>query len=383
MRNKIKKNILNIYIRIFYKKMSNYVYYNLQYSNSSDNSQQLVFDISKNLPILNNCKHYNFSIIKMFIGARSLPRMFNYILPFGNLNNNYLGNPLLGNPYKSIYAVSLYDRTTQTEVIVNLIHTPEGDYPILPPLTPASPFQDLINNTTVYQINSIVNFLNQINTAYATAVTQLVALVPALAGLQPPVISLNNQTGLLTISAPTASYSSTAGRVNAGINFRLRALIKNFQFYQFGPIYNFVFTDNGVTTSSVQETVQLDAFTLIRSIVITSDSFNIGRYYTDTVAQPGQTFSEQQNNLSQTATAGIITSLDLIDNAEGNNLRVAIAYAPTAEYRRSSFLSDEAVRRIQFRVFYQDYLGNYIPYVLEPTESISFLVMFEKLQEED
>ena len=127
--------------------MSNYVYYNLQYANTSDSSQQLTFDISKNLPILNNCKHYNFSIIKAFIGARSLPRMYQYILPFGNLNNNYNGNPLEGNPYKSIYGVSLYDRTTQTEVFVNLIHTPEGQYPLLNPLTPANPYQDLVNNT--------------------------------------------------------------------------------------------------------------------------------------------------------------------------------------------------------------------------------------------
>jgi hypothetical protein len=315
----------------------------------------------------------------MFIGARSLPRMFNYILPFGPLNNNYLGNPLLGNPYKSIFAVSLYDRTTQTEVVVNLIHVPEGAYPLIPPLTPASPNQDLVNNTIQYQINSIVGFLNQINTAYATAAAQLATVVP---GLQPPVISLNPQTGLLSISAPTASYSSTAGRVNAGINFRLRALIKNFQFFQFGPIYNFVFTDNGVTTTSQQETPQLDAMTLIRSIVVTSDSFNITRYYTDNPSQSGQTFGEQQNNLSQTATTGIITNFDLIDTPQGNNLRTAILYSPQSELRRSSFLSDEAVRRIQFRVFYQDYLGNYIPYVLEPTEAVSFLIMFEKIQED-
>lgn len=359
--------------------MSNYVYYNLQYANSSDSSQQLTFDISKNLPILNNCKHYNFSIIKMFIGARSLPRMFNYILPFGPLNNGYLGNPLQGNPYKSIYAVSLYNKATGAEAIVNLIHTPEGQYPTLPPLTPASPYQDLINNTTIYQINSIVNFLNQINTAFATASATLGG------GVTPPVISLNPQTGLLTISGDPAYYSPSLGPlagISAGINFRLRALIKNFQFYQFGSIYNFVFTDSGGVSSSVQETPQLDAFSLIRSIVITSDSFNITRYYTDNPAQAGQTFGDQQNNLSQTATTGIITSLDLVDNAQGNNLRTAIAYSPTAEYRRSSFLSDEAVRRIQFRVFYQDYLGNYIPYVLEPTEAVSFLIMFEKLQED-
>jgi hypothetical protein len=41
--------------------------------------------------------------------------MFQYILPFGNLNNNYNGNPLEGNPYKSIYAVSLYNKATQQE----------------------------------------------------------------------------------------------------------------------------------------------------------------------------------------------------------------------------------------------------------------------------
>lgn len=163
----------------------------------------------------------------------------------------------------------------------------------------------------------------------------------------------------------------------------MRALIKNFQFYQFGSIYNFVFTDSGGVSSSIQETPQLDAFTLIRSIIITSDAFNITRYYTDNPSQAGQTFSEQQNNLSQTATSGVITSLDLVDNAQGNNLRVAIAYAPTAEYRRSSFLSDDAIRRIQFRVFYQDTgTGSLIPYILEPTEAVSFLIMFEKLQED-
>jgi len=359
--------------------MSNYVYYNLQYANTSDSSQQLTFDIAKNLPILNNCKHYNFSIIKAWIGARSLPRMFNYILPYGPLNNGFNGDPLQGNPYKSIYAVSLYDRTTQTEVLVNLIHTPEGNYTPPPSLTPAAPFQDLVNHTQQYQINSIVNFLNQINTAYATAA----AIIGG--GVTPPVISLNPITGLLTISGSPTYYSPSLGPntgINAGINFRLRAIIKNFQFFQFGPIYNFVFTDNSGVSSSIQETQQLDAFTLIRSIVITSDSFNITRYYTDNPSQSGQTFGEQQNNLSQTATQGIITSLDLVDTPEGNNLRVAIAYSPTAEYRRSSFLSDESVRRIQFRVFYQDYLGNYIPYILEPTEAVSFLVMFEKIQDD-
>jgi hypothetical protein len=213
-----KKNIEIIYIRKFILiRMSNYVYYELNYSNTSDSSQQLTFDISKNLPILNNCKHYNFSIIKAYIGSRSLPRMFQYILPFGNLNNNYNGNPLEGNPYKSIYGVSLYNKATQTEVFVNLIHTPEGLYPTLQPLTPANPFQDLVNNTTIYQINSIVNFLNQINTAYATAA----AIIGG--GVTPPVISLNPVTGLLTISGSPTYYSPSLGPnagISAGINFR-------------------------------------------------------------------------------------------------------------------------------------------------------------------
>lgn len=359
--------------------MSNYVYYNFQYGNSSDVSQQVSFDISKNLPLLNNCKRYNFSIIKMFIGARSLPRMFNYILPYGQLNNGFNGDPLQGNPYKSIFAVSLYNKATQQEVVVNLIHTPEGLYNSPPALTPASPFQDLVNYTQQYQINSIVNFLNQINTAYATAAATLGG------GVTPPVISLNPTTGLLTISGSPTYYSPSLGPntgINAGINFRLRAIIKNFQFYQFGSIYNFVFTDNGGVSSSVQETQQLDAFTLIRSIIITSDAFNITRYYTDNPSQAGQSFADQSNQLSQTATTGIISSVDLIDNAQGNNLRTVVEFVSSGEFRRSSFLSDEPVRRIQFRVFYQDYLGNYIPYVLEPTEAVSFLIMFEKLQED-
>jgi hypothetical protein len=199
--------------------MSNYVYYNLQYSNTSDSAQFLTFDISKNLPILNNCRRYNFSITKCFLGSRSLPRMFNYILPYGPLNNNYNSNPLQGNPYKSIYAVSLYDKTSQTEVLVNLLHVPEGDYPTPPALTPQNPYQDLLNYNKQYSINSINGFLRQINTAYATAASQLVALQPSIGVLQPPVISLDNQTGLLSISAPSTSYGAS-GRINAGINFR-------------------------------------------------------------------------------------------------------------------------------------------------------------------
>ncbi len=162
----------------------------------------------------------------------------------------------------------------------------------------------------------------------------------------------------------------------------MRALIKNFPFYQFGAIYNFQFVDNGATTVSQQEVVNLDSFSLIRSIVVTSDSFNISRYFTDVVGQPGQSFVDQQNNLSQSATTGIISSFDLVDNPQGSNLRVAVAYQPTAEFRRSSFLSDESVRRVQFRIYLQDYTGNYIPYVLDPNESISFLIMFEKIQED-
>ncbi len=163
----------------------------------------------------------------------------------------------------------------------------------------------------------------------------------------------------------------------------MRALIKNFEFYQFGSIYNFVFNnDDGTTASSTQETVNLDAFTMIRSIVITSDSFNVSRFYVDIASQPGQTFDQQQNNLSQTATSGVITSFDLIDNPQGSNLRVAIAYQAQGEFRRQSILSDEAIRRVQFRVYYEDYSGQLIPMVLEPTEAVSFLVMFEKIQEE-
>lgn len=360
--------------------MSNYIYYNFTYSNSSESSQEVNFDISKNLPILNNCKQYNFSIIKMQIGARSLPRMLNYILPFGPLNNGYNGDPNQGNPYKSIYGVSLYNKATQTEAFVNLIHEPEGLYAPIPPLTPLSPFQDIVNYTRQYSINSIVGFLNQINVAYATAAAQLGG------GVTPPVISLNPVTGLLTISGSPTYYSPTLGPntgISAGINFRLRALIKNFLFYQFGSIYNFVFTDNGGVSSSVQETQQLDAFTLIRSIVITSDSFNITRYFVDVASQPGQTFGEQANQLAQTATTGIISSVDLVDNAQGNNIRTLIEYESSGEFRRSSFLSDDPVRRIQFRVYYQDTgTGTYIPYTLEPTESVSFLLMFERIQED-
>lgn len=362
---------------------SNYLYYNFQYSNTSDSTQVINFDVTKNVPVLTNCSHYNFSVIKLFIGCRAIPRLYQYILPYGDLNNNYNGNPLQGNPFKSIYAVSLYDSASQTEIIVNLIHTPElGVVPNVPPLTPQAPFQNLVDYANVYQVNSIVNFLTQINTAYATAAAQMALAVPALSGLQPPIITLNNQTGLLTVTAPSANYGAT-GTVSAGVNFRLRSIVKNFYMKQFGSIFNFVFTDNGATSTASQETPQLDAFSMIRSIVITSDSMNITRYMTDNVGQVGQTFGEQANNLSQAATTGIIASFDLIDNAQGNNLRTAILYSPQAELRRSTFLSNESLSRIQFRVFLQDYSGQLIPYQLEPTESLGMLIMFEKIRDDD
>jgi hypothetical protein len=318
------------------------------------------------------------------VGARDLPRCFNYILPFGPSNNGYNSDPNQGNPNKSVYGVSLFDTITSTEIFVNLIHVPEGIFSQNPQaLTSSAPFQNLTGNVQYYSINSIFGFLNQINTAYQTATTQMIAAVPALAGLTAPVISLNPQTGFLSVVAPKAFFGA-GGRVNAGINSKLRSIIKNFNFYSFfGRLFNFQFVDDaGTTTTAQQEVVNLDAFTLIKSIVLTSNAFNITPYFVDNPPLPGQTQGEQANNLSQSAVSSIIASFDLVDNPQGSNLRTIVAYQPTAEYRRSSFLSDDPLRRIQFTLYYNDNLGNYIPYYINPNENISFLIMFERLDED-
>jgi hypothetical protein len=61
---------------------TNHLYYNLRYSNTSDQLRLCSFDIPKDIPLLKDPTKYNFIISKLYVNTRSIPRQFIYITPF-------------------------------------------------------------------------------------------------------------------------------------------------------------------------------------------------------------------------------------------------------------------------------------------------------------
>lgn len=359
--------------------MSNhrFINYNLAYANSSDTTKVAQFDITKDLPILSKPQDYSFIIQKLTVSTRAIPRMYSYILPYGPSNSSGNPNATLNTVYLS-YGTNFYRTVVQ--------HVPEGNYLQPPNLSAQNQFQDLTNFSKYYSINSIAHFLGMLNTALQTSMTALIAANHSFSGVPAPYFELDNQTGLITLYAPYPQFSPSAGTpIYVYCNFRLRSLMKNFSYYDLNNgVFRFNFVDpSGTPTQTIcqQETAQLNSFSsAMTELVVKSDSFQVLRTYEDVPNDVGENVIGN-NNLNLVNTQGYINSFSILDNPSGNYNRVAVSYVPTGQYRKLSFTSSQPINRVNISIWYKDAYQNEFPLILDPSDYVNILILFEKLDE--
>jgi hypothetical protein len=254
----------------------------------------------------------------------------------------------------------------------------------LPPSSFPSGIQDL--NTGYYSIFSYNYFCQLVNTAFATALTQLIALVPAIPiTTNPPVIKFDATTDLFNITIDPIFDQTTAGTpINILMNNSLYYLFYSFPVSRVSigsnTYFELIATSATITTISVpapatillQEKNSTNLWDQISSVCITSQTVPVVRSQTLAPAlyYEGGIIRSANNSLTQP----ILLEFS-VQNSEYNR---SITYNPTAQYKTFCMTSDCALYNFDIKFWYRSTIGILRPIALNSGATLSLKLGFFK-----
>jgi hypothetical protein len=377
-----------------FKKAQNpdMVYYDIVSTNfQSTESEEpfLRFNETRTNPIINNTGEYYLSIVRFSLDTYSLP---NFICQI---------QPRQANPNLSIYSLTLeYDDgagtvTPGTQKFVTWVPQNKNEPIPIPPNQTSSGFQE---NTKYYYAYQFQYFLELINIQFGLAMTELIGLVPALAGAKQPVLTWDTTTQKAILSAETANFNqSNVAKVKIYFNPPMFALFNSFPSFNFGTKgvtlgrnFQMIIADftgvntillptnapvanQSVFTQMFQEFSTIDTWSPVASIVFTSNTVPIisNQLSAPLIFNNGQTSSGIGNNANF---AQIITDMATNEQVFKPN----VLYTPTAEYRRIDLTGNTPLTNIDINVYWRDKLGSLVPFTLASGATASIKFLFEK-----
>jgi len=320
--------------------------------------------------------------------ARTIPYLYDPNEYYGAVVQFTLDNtdtPLLeaqivpdqSNANLTIYNVGL--SYGASNIIVPITYVPQNATAVqpLPPSSFPNGIQDL--NTGYYSIFSYNYFCQLVNTAYATALTQLIALVPAIPiTTNPPFIKFDPTTDLFDITIDPIFNQTTAGTpINILINNSLYYLFYSFPVSRVSIGANTYFeliatrvtiTTLTTTTILLQERNSTNLWDQISSVCITSQTIPVVRSQTlaPGLYYEGGILRSPNNSLTQP----ILLEFS-VQNSEYNR---SITYNPTAQYKTFCLNSDCALYNFDIKFWYRSTVG-----ILRPISLNSGATMTMKL----
>jgi hypothetical protein len=326
--------------------------------------------------------------------ARTIPYLFNPNEYFGAVVQFTLDNtdtPLLevqiepdqSNANLTIYTVGL--SYGASNITVPIIYVPQNATAIepLPPSAFPNGIQDI--STGYYSVFSYNYFCQLVNTAYATALTQLIALVPAIPiSTNPPFIKFDPTTELFNIEVdPIFNQTTAATPINMLMNNALYYLFYSFSSSRvaIGPntYFELIATNNTITTIPpatntiiLQERNSTNLWDQISSICITSQTIPIVRSQTLAPAlyYEGGIIRTPNNSLTQP----ILLEFS-VQNSEYNR---SITYNPTAQYKTFCLNSDPPLYNFDIKFWYRSTVGILRPIALNSGATLSVKIGFFK-----
>jgi len=327
--------------------------------------------------------------------ARTIPYLFDPNEYYGAVVQFTLDNtdtPLLevqiepdqSNANLTIYNVGL--SYGASNIIVPITYVPQNATAVqpLPPSAFPNGIQDI--STGYYNIFSYNYFCQLVNTAFATALTQLIALAPAIPiTTNPPFIKFDPTTDLFSIEVdPIFNQSTAPTPINILMNNALYYLFYSFPVSRVAIGANTYF-ELIVTTVTLTTTLTTPAATIllqernstnlwdqISSICITSQTIPIVRSQTLAPAlyYEGGIIRTPNNSLTQS----ILLEFS-VQNSEYNR---SITYNPTAQYKTFCLNSDPPLYNFDIKFWYRSTVGILRPIALNSGATMSVKIGFFK-----
>lgn len=351
---------------------------------------KLIFNDIRTSNIIQNPSEYFFSIVRFSLQTPSLPLMIPQVL---------LGQD---DPNMLIYSVTLtYSSpvngiTYEQQIYLNYVPqnnvSPVPDTPILK--------QDFGSGSTYYYIYNFQYFIKIVNTALATALTDLNALVVAgtsspLPSLNPPFMEWDTVNNVAILNADIAGFSSSiAYPINIYFNTPLFTLFSSFQANYLG-YENIVNGKNYLIT--VEDSNDLN--------IINLPTYNALQMYQDYPTAPLWnpvnalvfTTGTIPVNPSQVSTPLILNSENTSLTQGGNNANISntltdfevpltdgweykpsVYYNPSSEYRLVDLLGNTPLNNISIQVFWKDSFANLHPFYLNSGCNANIKILFRK-----
>ena len=326
--------------------------------------------------------------------ARTIPYLYNPNEYYGAVVQFTLDNtdtPLLevqiepdqANANLTIYTVGL--SYGASNITVPIIYVPQNATAVepLPPSAFPNGIQDI--STGYYSVFSYNYFCQLVNTAFATALTQLIALVPAIPiSTNPPFIKFDPTNELFNIEVdPIFNQTTAVTPINMLMNNALYYLFYSFPSSRvaIGPntYFELIATNNTITTIPpstntivLQERNSTNLWDQISSICITSQTIPIVRSQTLAPAlyYEGGIVRTPNNSLTQP----ILLEFS-VQNSEYNR---SITYNPTAQYKTFCMNSDPPLYNFDIKFWYRSTVGILRPIALNSGATLSVKIGFFK-----
>jgi len=270
-----------------------------------------------------------------------------------------------------------------SNIIVPITYAPQNATAVqpLPPSSFPNGIQDL--STGYYSIFSYNYFCQLVNTAYATALTQLIALAPAIPiTTNPPFIKFDPTTDLFDITIdPIFNQTTAVNPINILMNNSLYYLFYSFPVSRVSIGANTYFeliatsvtiTTLTATTILLQERNSTNLWDQISSVCITSQTIPVVRSQTlaPGLYYEGETLRTPNNALTQP----ILLEFS-VQNSEYNR---SITYNPTAQYKTFCLNSDPPLYNFDIKFWYRSSTGILRPIALNSGASLTVKVGFFK-----
>jgi len=326
--------------------------------------------------------------------ARTIPYLFDPNEYYGAVVQFTLDNtdtPLLeaqiepdqSNANLTIYNVGL--SYGASNIVVPITYVPQNTTAVepLPPSAFPNGIQDI--STGYYSIFSYNYFCQLVNTAFATALTQLIALAPAIPiTTNPPFIKFDPTTDLFSIEVdPIFNQTTAPTPINILMNNAIYYLFYSFPVSRVAiganTYFELIATNNTITTIPpstntiiLQERNSTNLWDQISSICITSQTIPIVRSQTLAPAlyYEGGIIRAPNNSLTQP----ILLEFS-VQNSEYNR---SITYNPTAQYKTFCLNSDPPLYNFDIKFWYRSTVGILRPIALNSGATMSVKIGFFK-----
>lgn len=360
----------------FERENNDRFYVNVSVINTTNDPIKCNFDKVYQQPILDDPKDYYFTVNRFSISGSGIPLM---IMPIQS------GSSQTDPNLTTLLFTMTYNNQDFQQFIT---YVPNNDLG-----TPSAPAGNATRNyrqlnSDYYFVYSIQCFLDMLNDTLIAIFNDLKAAYPGAPPSEAPYLIFNPESQLISLITQY-EYIDNVNPTSISVNVSLYKYLNGFNYFMnsndtTGKDFTFNLEDtmnnwyakpaDSITSPPAylqfkQEYVQNYFMSSLQSIVIGTNTIPIQNEIVPTAAD-ANTNPFDNNSMS------IITDF-VIPLEQLGDTRSLIVYTPTV-LRMINFMTENALKRLDFQVYFQDALGNLYPLEVLPGQTCSFKFGFIK-----